>query len=80
MQVSSMAAVRSAVAEPIPLDYGPWLTTSPAGRDFVSRLLQVPLLTACVRAQLKHARSHGEAIDRRRLCNFTVHEQHFAII
>lgn len=55
MQVGSMAAVRSAVAEPIPLDYGPWLTTSPAGRDFVSRLLQVPLLTACLRPQLKHA-------------------------
>ncbi len=55
MQMSSMAAVRSAVAEPIPLDYGPWLTTSPAGRDFVSRLLQVPLLTACLRPQLEHA-------------------------
>lgn len=40
MRDSSMTAVRSAVAEPIPLDYGPWLNTSPACRDFVTRLLQ----------------------------------------
>lgn len=41
MRVTSMTDVRSAVDEPIPLDYGPWLTASPACRDFVTRLLQV---------------------------------------
>ena len=41
MQMTSMTDVRSAVDEPIPLDYGPWLRASPQCRSFVSSLLQV---------------------------------------
>lgn len=45
MRVTSMTDVRSAVDEPIPLDYGPWLRASPQCRDFVTRLLQVTIMS-----------------------------------
>ena len=42
MQSSTMDDVRAAVSEDeIPLDYGPWLTISDTGRDFIMRLLTV---------------------------------------
>ena len=42
MRGTSMTDVRAAVAaEPIPLDYGPWLSLSPECHDFVTRCLQV---------------------------------------
>lgn len=42
MHDNSLEGLKSAVTEPIPLDFGPWLSTSPAARDLVSGLLQVP--------------------------------------
>lgn len=42
MHGSTMLDVGAAVSEePIPLDYGPWLAISPAGRALVSALLTV---------------------------------------
>lgn len=42
MHDNSLEGLKSTVEEPISLDFGPWLSTSPAARDLVSGLLQVP--------------------------------------
>ena len=42
MQSSTMDDVRAAVTDDeIPLDYGPWLSVSATGLDFITRLLTV---------------------------------------
>ncbi len=42
MQSSTMGDVRAAVTDnEIPLDYGPWLSVSDTGLDFITRLLTV---------------------------------------